>query len=83
MATATKKATTIYNVTLTLNQNEAETLRRLLSKIGGDLQKSRRRFTNSIASALHMAGVDYVDVRFDPQFSGSLWFGNEDVKDNT
>jgi hypothetical protein len=35
MATATKKATTIYNVTLTLNQNEAETLRRLLSKVGG------------------------------------------------
>jgi hypothetical protein len=81
MATA-EKVPANYKVTLTLNQNEVETLRRLLSKVGGDSQKSRRRFINSIASALHMAGVNYVDVRFDPQFSESLGFGNEDVKDN-
>jgi hypothetical protein len=81
MATA-EKVPVNYKVTLTLNQNEAETLRRLLSKVGGDPLTTRRRFISSIASALQMAGVNYVDVRFDPQFSESIWFGNEDVKDN-
>ena len=82
MATATKESTTSYKVTLTLNQNEAETLRRLLSKVGGDPLTTRRRFISSIASALQTAGVKYVDAQFDPDFSGTLWFGNEDVKDN-
>jgi len=81
MATA-EKVPANYKVTLTLNQNEAETLRRLLSKVGGDPLTTRRRFISSIASALQTAGVNYVDVRFDPQFSESIWFGNEDVKDN-
>ena len=81
MATA-EKLPTDYKLTLTLNQNEAETLRRLLGKIGGDPKTTRRRFMDNISFALNHAGVKYVDVRFDPQFSESLWFGNEDVKDN-
>jgi hypothetical protein len=80
MATA-EKVPANYKVTLTLNQNEAETLRRLLSKIGGDPKTTRRRFTNSIASALQKAGVNYVDVRLAPS-SESIWFDTENVEDN-
>jgi len=82
MATATKKATTIYNVTLTLNHNEAETLLALTGKIGGDPNTSRRRFIDSIRHALREAGVNAVYPEYDPVFKDAIWFGTEDVKDN-
>jgi hypothetical protein len=81
MATA-EKVPTNYKVTLTLNQNEAETLRILLRKIGGNPKTTRRRFVDNISFALNNAGVGCVEAKFNPFFGTAIWFDIEDVKDN-
>jgi hypothetical protein len=62
MAKAEMK-TTGYTLNLTLNQAEAETLRAILSKIGGVAITSRRRFADAMRNALDSAGVAIVNVK--------------------
>jgi hypothetical protein len=68
MAKATRSTTRVpkpiefvknVDIVLTLSLREAETLRDICSRIGGDPNTSRRRLTDSIGRALSSAGVDY------------------------
>lgn len=46
-----------YNLTLTLSQREAETLRELFQHIGGDPATTARKHTDAMDAALIEAGV--------------------------
>lgn len=61
MASATKKSVPVpkppYEVTLVLDQDEAEFLTAVLANVGGDPVTSPRKHQESISGALHKAGV--------------------------
>lgn len=61
MASATKKNVPVpkppYEVTLVLDQDEAEFLTAVLANVGGDPVISPRKHQESISGALHKAGV--------------------------
>lgn len=62
MAKATKVPQD-YEVTLTLSRKEAETLRFILSRIGGHPLRTPRGFISAIADAMDEAGVMNIDLR--------------------
>lgn len=59
MATANAVTKTVItgNVTLTMAVEEAETLRAVFSRIGGDPRTTRRGHTDALNAALRQAGV--------------------------
>ena len=63
MAKAEKFAVNDYNVVLTLNKHEAETLLAVTGRIGGPTEKSRRQFMDNIGIALSNAGVNAVHLK--------------------
>lgn len=85
MATAEKKLIPVppvvqkYNIVLTLDQNEAETLLAITGKIGGEPERTRRRFVDSIRRALILAGVNTVDTKFMLSLMNGVWFSTEGV----
>ena len=60
MAKAEKIAENDYNVILTLNKHEAETLFAVTTRIGVVAENSRRQFMDNIGKALSNAGVKRV-----------------------
>ena len=76
MATARKEPTSDYNLILTLNSQEAETLQTILGNIGGDPKTSPRKYSDAIWDALKAAGVEYsegIQNRLSTKFN-SLYF---------
>ncbi len=62
-------------VRLTLNWEEAETLRAVLARVGGSPEHSRRGYARGITEALAKAGVEYkIGDGFDIIINGSLIF---------
>ena len=81
MATAEKKIAPVkYNVVLTLDQNEAETLLFITGKVGGSPETSRRRFVDEIRAALQKADVKAVQASCDEERK-SVWFNHEKVEE--
>jgi hypothetical protein len=79
MAEARKVATAHYKLVLTLDENEAETLKTVVSFVGGDPYGSRRRFIDNIRIELHKAGVQdlkspCVDIK-----DNGIWFDVEEL----
>lgn len=67
-----------YNVVLTLDKNEAETLLALTSKVGGAPEETRRRFVDGIRQALILADVQQVNAHTLAN-CGSIWFTYEEI----
>lgn len=64
-----------YNVVLTLSQHEAEFLRFLMQRVGGDSSHSPRALADSISAALGQAGVSFVEHTVDASVGGgSIYF---------
>jgi hypothetical protein len=81
MATAEKKVIPVpvkYNVVLTLDQNEAETLLAITGRVGGTPENTRRRFVDNIRVALQTAGVQEVIART-LSSANSIWFAYESI----
>jgi hypothetical protein len=80
MAKAEKLVVNDYNVVLTLNKHEAETLLAVTGKIGGTPENTRRRFVDSIRRAMLSAGVQEVAVKTGyPETYNGVWFTTEIV----
>ena len=62
------------NVILTLTPEEAEALRRVLSRVGGEDRYTRRRHTNAISRALDSVGYEYQADVEDVVATGSITF---------
>ena len=68
------KATRTSQVTLTMSEDEAQTLRDIFGMVGGDPDNSRRRNSDSMHEALLSAGIrrrPYHDM------SGGITFSEE------
>lgn len=78
MAKAEKKNVENYDMVLTLNKDEAETLLIVTGKIGGVPERTRRRFMNNIRKALQTAGVNEVQTTTtkNSPYQG-IWFEDE------
>lgn len=71
MANATKKTVTKEvtvekeekQVVLTLSEEEAKMVMAAMNSVGGSSMTTKRDLSNSVASALHSAGVYYNNVR--------------------
>jgi hypothetical protein len=70
MAHAKRIATPIYELTLT--EDEAQTLRDILYKIGGDARTSRRRHIEPITEALEDVGIHVTSLFADAD--GGIYF---------
>lgn len=72
-----------FEVMLTLNEQEAQTLADILAKVGGVPETTRRRHASAIAGALEEAGVRFHYTQFscgapDLHVQGNgLWFEEE------
>jgi hypothetical protein len=80
MAKAEKFAVNDYNVVLTLNKHEAETLLAVTGRIGGPTEKSRRQFMENIGKALSNAEVNAVDFKTE-ESDRAIYFSDEVFND--
>lgn len=76
MATAIKKYTGV-SYTLTLNEDEARTLRTILNRVGGVPERTPRRHSDAINTALRSQGADELeDARFSDMVGSGLYFAS-------
>lgn len=66
-------------VYLTLTQDEAFTLRRVLDNVGGSQYKSQRKYTEVIVQQLNSQNVPYptYDNKEDDALKGEIYFDDE------
>jgi hypothetical protein len=70
----------IKQIQLTLSEAEAKALRAVCARVGGIAQTSRRKHFDSIAAALHEAGVPYQGLTEAKDLTianGGMWFNDE------